>query len=435
MASLAPTLAKAELRDADVLLPEYAKELWKPARHIAFFGGRGAAKSHTVAKHLLITAAEKSRRVGCAREIQDTIKDSVKLLLDDQIEELGLQDYFESTRDEIRGLRNDSLFTFKGLWRNPQGIKSMEGFDDVWVEEASRASQRSIDILIPTVRKEGSRFLWTWNPDYEHDPVDRMFRGALGPPPDSIVRRVNHIDNPWFPDVLRKAMEHDYATDPDKADHVWGGEYVRAIEGAYFTHQLRAARTQGRITQLALDPNFTVRAYWDLGHTDATAVWVVQFVGERVNVLDYCEGVGQAPGYYMNWLRVNGYDHCWCILPHDGVSVHAENPIAMSYEGQLRMAGFAVKVVRNQGKGAAMQRVDALRRLFPRIWFNEDQTRSGLLAVGHYHEKRDEERNAGLGPEHDWSSHGADAIGLMAIDYEPPRKQIATPAPRFGTMA
>lgn len=420
-----------------VELPEYAQCLWEPARHYALYGGRGGAKSWAVADHLLIDGAEHERRIAGCREIQKNIGESVKLLLDDSIERLGLSDFYESTQDKIYGLRNNTMFTFLGLWRNPQGIKSLEGYDRLWVEEASRVSQRSIDILVPTIRTEGSRFFWTWNPDYDFDPVDRMFRGPNGPPPHSIVRRVSWKDNPWFPDVLREQMEHDYATDPDKADHVWGGEYVKAVEGAYYAKALRHARTEGRFVTLAYDPNMGVRAFWDLGHTDATAVWVAQFIGQRINVIDYCEGTGQPPAYYMNWLRQSGYEGCMCVLPHDGAAVHPDNPIAMSYESQLRQAGFKPKVVRNQGKGAAMQRKDAALRIFPRIWFDEDKTRAGVRALGHYHEKRSEdERNVGMGPEHDWSSHGADAFGLMCIDYEEPRVKIEAPQrARYGTMA
>jgi phage terminase large subunit len=422
--------------EPDVFLPDYAQVLWQPARHYALFGGRGGAKSHSVAKFLLIEGASKDLRIGCGREIQKNISESVKQLLDDQIELLGLGDYFESLDTEIRGKRTDTLFTFHGLWRNPKGLKSMEGYDWFWGEEASAFSQTSIRTLIPTLRKETSRFIWTWNPEYEHDPIDRMFRGAQGPPPNSIVRRVGWEDNPWFPRVLREAKDHDYATDPDMAEHVWGGDYVKAIEGAYYAKQLRAAREQGRVTALQFDPNFQVLAYWDLGHSDATAIWIVQRVENRVHMLDYCEGVGQAPGYYMNWLRANGYEGAMCVLPHDGASVHPDNPLAMSYESQMRAAGFPVKVVANQGKGAAMQRIDAARRLFPSVWFNEDPTRPGVRALGHYHEKRHEERNVGLGPEHDWSSHAADAFGLMAIDYRPPSESISVRlAPRMGTMA
>lgn len=424
--------------EADVYLPDWTQDLWKPARHYAFWGGRGGGKSWGVADHLLITSAEQTYRNGCAREYQDTIRDSVKRLLDDRIQALGLQDYFESTDKEIRGLRNDSLFIFKGLWRNPDGMKSMEGMDRVWVEEAARISQRSIDILIPTVRKDGSKLIWTWNPEYDHDAIERTFRGPNGPPPRTIIRRIGWEDNPWFPQELREAMEAMYRDDPDRAEHIYGGEYVKAVDGAYYAKALRAARVDQRFQVLSVDPNFGVRAYWDLGHTDATAVWVVQFVGERINVLDYCEGQGQPPSYYMNWLRVSGYEGCACVLPHDGASVHPDNPIAMSYEAQLRAAGFIPRVIRNQGKGAAMQRKDAALRVFPRIWFDEDRTRTGVKALGHYHEKRSEdERNVGMGPEHDWSSHGADAFGLMAIDYTPPvaKRHDGVPVPKYGTIA
>lgn len=419
-----------------MLLPDYARSLWEPARHYALYGGRGGAKSHSVAKHLLIAGAEGDLRVGCGREFQKNIQESVKLLLDDQIQAMGLQDYYESTQYEIRGLRTNTLFTFLGVWRNPQGVKSMEGYDVFWGEEANRFSRQSITVLIPTLRKETSRFFWTWNPEYEFDPIDQMFRGEKGPPPNSIVKRVGWQDNPWFPKVLRDQMEHDYATDPDKADHVWGGEYAKSVEGAYYATHLRAAREQGRITHLVYDPNFETLAYWDLGHSDATSVGVVQRVNGRLHVIDYCEGVGQAPGYYMNWLRGAGYAAATCVLPHDGASIHPDNPVAMSYEDQLRKAGFRTRVVRNQGKGAAMQRVDAARRIFHNVWFNEDPCRPLLRALGHYHEKRHEERNVGLGPEHDWSSHGADMFGLMCIDYRPPDVSIERRfAPRIGTMA
>lgn len=422
---------------AEVRLPAYAGRLWEPARHYALHGGRGGGKSHTIAKHLLITGAERTQRIGCGREYQRNIAESVKQLLDDQIAELGLSDRYESTDREIRGLRNDTIITFLGVWRNPQGVKSMEGYDAFWGEEANRFSGQSVRVLVPTLRKEGSRFFWSWNPEYEHDPIDKMFRGGAGPPPQSAVIRVDWRDNPWFPVVLREQMEFDYASDPDQADHVWGGGYIKAIEGAYFAAQLRSAREQARVTVLAADPNYQIRAYWDLGRNDATAIWIAQFLGDQINVIDYCEGVGQAPGYYFSWLRGNGYDGCLCVLPHDGASIHPDNPVSMSYEMQARQAGFQVRVVRNQGPGAAMQRVDAARRLFPRIHFDEDRTRPGLRALGYYHEKRHEDRNVGLGPEHDWSSHGADAFGLMCIDYRAPVFSASERplAPALGTLA
>ena len=384
-----------------------------------------------------MTGAERTYRVGCGREFQKNIHESVKQLLDDQIAELGLGDRYESTEREIRGTKNDTIFTFLGTWRNPQGIKSMEGYDAFWGEEANRFSQNSIDILIPTLRKETSCFFWTWNPEFDHDPVDKMFRGPAGPPPHSIVRRVGWQDNPWFPNVLREAMEHDYASNPDKADHIWGGDYIKAVAGAYFTRELRAARQQGRVgNHVVYDPAFMLRTYWDLGRTDATVIWVVQFTNGQMRCIDYCEGEGQAPGYYMNWLRSSGYEAAECVLPHDGTRTSPDNPISMSYLQQMRAAGFKARVVPNQGPDAAQQRVDAARRVWNRIWIHEDNCRPGLKALTNYHEKIDEKTGARKGPDHDWSSHAADAFGLMCVDFKlPVTKLEPAPRPKFGTMA
>lgn len=429
--------------EPDVLLPEYARCLWEPARHYALFGGRGGGKSWAVADHLLIEGASKDMRVGCAREHMKDIKESVKQLLDDRIQALGLQDYYESTYSppyEIRGKRTNTLFIFKGLWRNPDGMKSMEGMDRVWVEEAARISQRTIDILIPTVRKDNSALIWTWNPEYDHDPIEKLFRSANGPPPRTILKRVQWEDNPWFPFELREAMEAMYANDPDRAEHIYGGEYVRVVDGAYWAKELRAARAQGRINNaVAYDPNFSLRTYWDLGRRDATAIWVVQFVGGDIKVIDYCEGVGQAPGYYFGWLRSQGYESAENVLPHDGASVHPENPTSMSYEDQSRKAGFKTRVVRGSGSGAIgadQKRIDTARRVFNRISFHEDNCRAGIKALTHYHEKIHPETKALMGPDHDWSSHGATAFGLMCVDWRPPETNIQRAlSPRIGTMA
>jgi phage terminase large subunit len=244
---------------------------------------------------------------------------------------------------------------------------------------------------------------------------------------------VDWRDNPWFPETLRAERDHLYATDPDKAEHVWGGEYVRAVEGAYFAQQLREARLDGRITWLRADPLIQRRAFWDIGIRDATAIWVAQFVGGEIRVIDYIEGVGQPLAYYVEELRARGHRSALCVLPHDGV---AENSItALRYEDHVRAAGFETTVVKNQGKGAAMMRVEAARRLFPRIWIDEDKCAAGLKALAAYHERWDDKRNAGMGPEHDWASHGADAFGLMCVAYEEPRKHIEKLAmPSYGVV-
>lgn len=214
-------------------MPEWAGDLWESYRHFAVHGGRGGGKSHSIAAALVVQAAQKPLRILCAREVQKSIRDSVKRLLDDQIERTGLRAFYESTDTEIRG-KNGSLFIFAGLRGNAAGIRSIEGIQVCWVEEAATVSQASIDTLIPTIRADNSRLIWSWNPDLETDPIDVMFRGPHGAPPNSIVRQVNYDDNPWFPEVLRVAMEYDRSRDIDKYNHIWLGQYRRNSEARVF---------------------------------------------------------------------------------------------------------------------------------------------------------------------------------------------------------
>ena len=236
----------------------------------------------------------------------------------------------------------------------------------------------------------------------------------------------NWSDNPFFPKVLENERLLDADKYPDRYPHVWDGAYVTAIEGAYFAKSLSKAKQEGRIDFVAADPLMATRAYWDIGGSgakaDATAIWIAQFVGQKINVLDYYEAQGQPLAAHVAWMRERGYEKAECILPHDGAS--AEKVHDVTYEGALRSAGFSVRVIPNQGAGAAKMRIEAARRLFPRMWFNDKTTEAGRDALGWYHEKRDEDRGIGLGPNHDWSSHGADAFGLMCIAYEEPRKSV-----------
>lgn len=404
-------------------IPSAFRGLFEPHRYKAFYGGRGSAKSHSFATALVLMAAQKPLRIVCAREIQNSLRESVKQLIEDKIKACGLESRFDCQDKVTIGL-NGSRFIYMGMWRNPEAAKSLEGADIFWGEEASAFSERSLRIVRPTMRKPGSELWFSWNPEFDHDPIDRFFRGEQGPPPDSLVKEVSWRDNPWFAGTpLQAEMEFDYKADPAKAEHVWGGGYITAVDGAYYAAQLAAARHEGRVSFVARDPNMSVRTFWDLGRRDATAIWVAQFVGREVRVIDYIEGERQSPGYYFEELRRRGYEGCLCVFPHDGASVHPDNPTSMSYEDQARQAGFDTEIIRNQGAGAAMQRIDAARRLFPQIWFNEDTTRDGLKCLAAYHERRDDKRNVGLGPEHDWASHAADAFGLMCIAYEEPQQK------------
>lgn len=255
-----------------IRLPEAFDFLFEPGpRYRAAWGGRGSGKSHSFAKALLIRARQHPLRILCAREIQRSIRDSVKRLLDDRIAaDETLARFYRSTENEIRG-RNGSRFLFMGLKANPDAVKSTEGIDIAWVEEANRISQRSLDLLIPTIRQPGSEIWFTWNPERPADPVDAMFRGPAGPPPCSLVHQVTWESNPYFPDVLKQEMEWDRRRDPEKYAHVWLGEYLRHSEARVF----RNWRVE--TFQTPTDARFHFGADWGFS-TDPT-VLVRIFVG------------------------------------------------------------------------------------------------------------------------------------------------------------
>ena len=402
---------------AEASIPKAFRELFQPHRDKAFFGGRGSAKSWSVATALAIMAAQRPLRIICAREIQSSLRESVKQLVEDRIKAMGLSARFDCLDAETRG-RNGSKFIYLGMWRNPEAVKSLEAADIFWGEEASAFSERSIRMVRPTMRKPGSEMWWTWNPEFDHDPVDKLFRGGEVPP-GAYVKEVSWKDNPWFDaSPLRAEMDYDYRTDPSRAAHVWGGGYVTSVEGSYYATQLAQAREDGRIGVVPVDPVMERRAFWDLGVNDAQSIWVAQFVGREIRVIDHCVGSGQPLDYYTNWLRTRGHGEALCVLPHDGAK--RDSVRALKFEEHVRDAGFRVETIGNQGKGAALLRVAAARRLFPAIWFNEPTCRGGLKSLAAYHEKRDERRNVGLGPEHDFASNDADAFGLMCIAYQEP---------------
>lgn len=211
-----------------IKIPPAFKLLSRPKRYKVLYGGRGSGKSWACARVLLGLGFGKPIRVLCAREIQRSISDSVHKLLTEQIDAMGLTGFYDITRDAIRG-QNGTEFIFKGLRTNPQEIKSMEGVDICWVEEAQAVSADSWDVLIPTIRKPGSEVWITFNPLDESDPTFQRF--VINPPDDAAVRKVNYNENPYFPDVLRKEMEWLKKRDYESYLHIWEGE-VRKLSNA-----------------------------------------------------------------------------------------------------------------------------------------------------------------------------------------------------------
>lgn len=253
-----------------VQTPERFRPLWKPARYKAAHGGRGSAKSHTFATMLVVQhcANPGMRSVGI-REIQRSLEQSAKRLIEDKIEELGVGSMFEVQRDRIN-CPGGGLVIFQGMQNHTaESIKSLEGYDLAWVEEAQSLSQRSLDLLRPTIRKDGSEIWFSWNPRKDTDPVDAFFR--KDPPPNSVVVEANYPDNPWFPEVLREEMEWDKRRDPDKYAHVWMGDYLRNSEARVF-HNWRVDEFQtpddarmyfGADWGFSVDPTVLIRCWID----------------------------------------------------------------------------------------------------------------------------------------------------------------------------
>lgn len=388
-------------------------------------GGRGSAKSRSFAKMTAVRAyqwdmAGRTGIILCGRQFMNSLADSsleeVKAAIRS---EPWLEAHFEIGETFVRTKSGRINYSFSGLARNLDSIKSKSRILLAWIEEAEQVTEEAWVKLIPTLREEDSELWLTWNPERKKSATNRRFHTKIAKPDDRTkIVELNYRDNPWFPDILERKRLKDKAERPETYPHIWEGEFLAAVEGAYYAKLLVEAKEKGHIGEVDADPLMEYKCFWDIGTRDATAIWVAQFVGSQVRVLDYYEAVGQPLGTHLNWLREKGYASCLCYLPHDGANV--DHLTAERFEDHIQAAGFRTEVVKNQGKQAAMKRVEAARRLFPSIRFNEKTTEAGRDALGWYHEKRDEERGLGLGPEHDWSSHGADAFGLMCIAYEEP---------------
>lgn len=428
-------MSAVQIEIPDLLIPVFDGE----ADVRGAYGGRGSAKTRSFAKMLAVRgymygSAGVTGQLLCARQFMNSLDDSsleeCKRAIED---EPFLAAYYEIGDKFIRSHDGRISFAFAGLDRNIGSIKSKGRILICWVDEAEPVTDDAFVTLIPTLREEGDGWnaeLWvTWNPKRKKAAVDVRFRNSSDP--RIKVAQLNWRDNPKFPAKLERERQRDLEDRPEQYDHIWEGGYAVIIEGAYFANHLAKAKLEGRIGRLTADPLMTVRLYVDIGGTgaraDAFTIWATQFIGKEIRVLDYYEAQGQPIGTHLAWMRKQGYepDVAQIWLPHDGST--QDKVFDVSYESALVKAGYSVTVVPNQGKGAAAARIEAVRNLFPRMWFDSEKTESGREALGFYHEKRDAVRNIGLGPEHDWASHGADAFGLMAVAYEEPNTTWGAP--------
>lgn len=395
-------------------VPRKLKPLLGPKRYKGAYGGRGGAKSHFFAEQVIARCYARTTRVVCIREVQNSIKDSVKQLLADKIAKLGLESEFEVLEAEIRGPRN-SLIIFKGMQAyNADNIKSLEAYDIAWVEEAQTLSQHSLDLLRPTIRKEGSEIWFSWNPRHKTDPVDVFFRSK--PHPDSISAQINWRDNPWFPDVLRKEMEHDFKTDADKAEHIWNGAYG-AGQGAILARWVNHAEREGRINDnVIFDPDgHPLEISSDIGFRDTAAWWFWQRKVGGFSLVDYVSDSGLDADDWCDVLiprltdlgiKRNQLGMIW--LPHDAKAKTFQSKHS-SVERFINRFGAEKLGIVAQSKKA--DQISAARALINKCEFNRTKCDPGLDGLRAWEFEWNEDLNVfSRDPVHNWASHPSDAF-------------------------
>ena len=398
-------------------VPRKLKPLLYPKRYKGAHGGRGGAKSHFFAERAIERCLVKQSRIVCIREVQATIKDSVKQLLSDKINSFGLQSQFDVLDTEIRG-PNDSLIIFKGMQSyNAQNIKSLEAYDTAWVEEAQTLSQQSLDLLRPTIRQEGSELWFSWNPRYKTDPVDKFFR--KNPHPDSVCVEVNWRDNPWFPEVLRAEMEHDFAEDPDKAEHIWNGAYGHS-QGSILGKWVTRAEREKRVGDYPYDPEGgPVEISSDLGYRDTAAWWYWQRFAGGFRLFKYQGASGMDAD---DWIP-----HLQKTLKDLNVPKKALNRIWLPHDARVKtfqskhstiekfIAGFGESKVAIVPQSKKLDQISAARTVIDRCEFDAEGCEEGLDGLRAWEFEWNDDLNVfSRDPLHNWASHPADAFAYGA---------------------
>lgn len=416
-----------------VQFPQKLECLFEPkeARYRVLYGGRGGAKSWGVARALLILGAKKPIRVLCAREFMTSMKDSVHKLLSDQIAEMGLQSFYEITQATIRGL-NGSEFSFVGLKNNIANVKSFEGIDICWVEEAQTVSKTSWNVLIPTIRKEKSEIWITFNPELESDETYQRF--VVNPPEHSVVQRINWSDNPWFPETLRLEKDSLKNRDLQAYNNVWEGLCRLTVDGAIFANEMNMAELSGRITRVPYDATKPVHAVFDLGWADHTAIWFVQFVGMETRLIRYLQDTQKTMTHYLQEMQKFGYFYDTIHLPHDAESKTIASA-GRSIDDIVRAAGFKTNIL---PRVPVVDSINAARTIFNSCYFDRENCADGLQCLRHYRYEVDPDtKQFSRNPLHDVYSHGADAfryIGLMISDKKERKAQKQTFTPGVSWM-
>lgn len=402
-----------------------AETLFTLSRWKVYYGGRGGAKSMSIARSYIAKGYKSKRKIICTREIQKSIQESVHALLEQEIINLGLRDFYEIQKTTILG-RNGTEFLFAGLRSNINSIKSIPGLTDGWVEEAQSASVANIRTLAFTIREPNSEIILSFNPDLEDDPIYQDY--VVSPPDNALVVKMNWRDNPWFPEVLRQDMEDTRNRSETDYLHIWEGECRQAVDGAIFAEEIRLANEQHRITRVPLVAGVPVDTFWDLGQSDNTAIWFVQQVGMEFRLVDYYQSCGQKMPHYIDHIASKNYLYNNHHLPHD--AMHDQLAASSSVEDQLKVA---LKANAKLGNDVVIvpriphkyQAIDAARLILGQCVFDKEKTKDGLQCLRHSAYRRNNDTGkVSKEPVHDIWSHGADAFMCFAQHHKKPSKKI-----------
>jgi phage terminase large subunit len=360
---------------------------------------------------LVALGASKPIRVLCARETQKSIQESVHRLLKDQISLLGLDSLYEVQENRIIG-SNGTEFTFAGI--RQQGVanmKSYEGTDICWVEEAQVVTRKSWDVLIPTIRKPGSEIWISFNPELDTD--ETFTRFVAQPPSDSWVCEVNWSDNPWFPEELDKERRDWLDRDPQGYLTVWEGRCRPAVDGAIYANEIEALQREGRIRSVPYDATLKVHTVWDLGWNDSMSIIFVQKVASEVRIIDFIEDSHRTIDSYVMEIESRKWRWGTDFIPHDGA--HKNFQTGRSTQNLLETLGRRVTVL---PRGSPEEGIRIARMVFPRAYFDTDKTMELVNHLKRYRRAINQVTQEAGAPLHDEHSHAADAWRYLAESLE-----------------
>jgi phage terminase large subunit len=445
--------------------------LFEPARLKIAYGGRGAGKTDGYAIALIILSLKMKLRILCLREIQSSIEESVKETIENYIVYYGLSDQFIIKDKSITCIRTGSRFIFSGLRYKINSIKSLAKIDIAWIEEANNTSKNSLDKLMPTIRgkhenspdglggpfKLGPEIWISFNPELEDDEVYNRYvvqRDKYAPEfiknektgemeRYAYVVKINYSDNKWFPPDLLREMQLLKNIDHVKYLEVWEGFTKQTLDGAVYAEEIKRTLLDGRRGKVNYDPTRPVYTFWDLGHSDKTAIWFVQRVGMEYNLIDYHENRLKKIPYYIEYLENQKYNYGTHYLPHDADN---ETLASRSISKLVRVAFPNSKVIVIQRPSKKVVGINAARTVFELCNFDEEKTADGWQCLSRYAFKVNPDTgNWSKEPDHDtpWS-HGADAFQTFALSLKsetatqkikPKEEKIVRPNNNRGWMS